>query len=82
MTSLGTMAYLQAKDPVRKFMQQVLKGINQALEQKGPVLIVAHGGVHWALCCFLGVECEWAIDNCVPVYFTVENEKWSARRLI
>ncbi len=82
MTSLGTMAYLQAKDPVRKFMQQVLKGINQALEQKGPLLIVAHGGVHWALCCFLGVECEWAIHNCVPVHFTVGNEKWSARRLI
>ena len=82
MTALGTMAYLQAKDPVRNFMSQVLKGVNQALTQKGPILIVAHGGVHWALCCFLRVECVWAIDNCIPVHFTVENEKWSARRLI
>lgn len=81
MTALGATAHLQAKDSVRKFMRQVLKGINQALKQKGPVLIVAHGGVHWALCCFLGLECEWVIDNCVPVHFAVENGKWSARRL-
>lgn len=82
MTKLGPLARIQAQDPVLTFMQQVLDGINHALEQNGPVLIVAHGGVHWALCCFLGIECEWTIDNCIPVHFNFENEKWNARRLI
>lgn len=82
MTNLGARAYFEANDSVRNFMDRVLKGINQALSQQGPVLIVAHGGIHWAICCFLGLNCEWAIDNCVPVHFTVENDQWSARRYI
>ncbi len=81
MTALGITAYLQAKVPVRNFMNQVLKGINQALTQEGPILIVAHGGVYWALCCFLGIECEWVIDNCVPVHFKVEHGKWTVQKL-
>src|ERR1700730_14547776 len=35
MTALGTMAHFRAKDPVLKFMRQVLKGVHQALEQEG-----------------------------------------------
>ncbi len=83
MTALGRSAHLQAKGSVFTFMQRVRKGINQALEQEGPVLIVAHGGIHWAICCFLEANCKWAIDNCVPVHFAVGNDdKWTAKRLV
>ncbi len=82
MTALGPEAHLIADDPVRTFMQKALHGINEALSQEGPVLIVSHGGIHWAMCCFMGVEHEWAIDNCVPVHFTLgDNGKWKAKKL-
>lgn len=69
---------------VRRFMNRVRNGINQALTLPGPPLIVAHGGVHWALCCLIGVEeHEWAIDNCIPVHFSPGNAgKWIAKKLI
>ncbi len=83
MTALGASAHLRAEDPVLKFMQQVLRGVNQALAKEGPVLIVAHGGVHWAICCFLEAECEWAIDNCVPVHFSIgDHGKWVVKKLV
>ncbi|MEI8366272.1 MAG: hypothetical protein WCF65_07615 [Parachlamydiaceae bacterium] len=79
---MGAEAYISSQEPVKSFMQQVLNGVNQALSQPGPVLIVAHGGIHWAMCCFMNVEHEWAIDNCVPVHFFMgENGKWQAKKL-
>lgn len=83
MTALGKSARLFAKDVVQEFFHQVQRGINQALSQEGPVLIVAHGGVHWAMCCLMDVEHEWAIDNCIPVHFSYDNKgAWKARKLI
>lgn len=69
---------------VRPFMDRVLKGLNHALLLPGPSLIVAHGGVHWAICCWLGIkEHEWSIGNCVPVHFTTgEKGRWTARKLV
>ena len=32
-----------------RFLQRACDAINQALEQPGPVLIVAHGGIYWAV---------------------------------
>lgn len=82
MTALGPEAHLCTEDPVKSFMQQVRNGVNQALSQEGPVLIVAHGGIHWAMCCLMGIEHEWKIGNCVPVHFTLgENGKWLAKTL-
>ncbi len=82
MTALGPKAHLKAQGPVQSFMEQVKSGINQALSHPGPVLIVAHGGVHWALCCFMNVEHEWAIGNCVPVHFFLGKDgQWKAKKL-
>ncbi len=82
MISLGPSAHGRAVDPVLSFMYRVAKGINLAILQPGPVLIIAHGGVHWATCCLMGVEHEWSIDNCVPVHFTVDDSgKWRARKI-
>jgi probable phosphoglycerate mutase len=66
----------------RNFLQQVRDGINQALAKEGPVLIVAHGGIHWAVCCLMNVEHEWIIDNCLPVHFSLQDDRWVAKKLI
>ncbi len=82
MNRLGYDALSKAQGPVQAFLQQAKNGINQALLQPGPVLVVAHGGIHWALCCWMKVEHEWAIDNCVPVHFFLRPDKrWSAKKL-
>jgi len=82
MTKLGLEARHSQEDPVFSFMQQVQRGINSALSQEGPVLIVAHGGIHWAMCCLMNVAHEWVIENCGAVHFTVEkNGSWNARKL-
>lgn len=82
MTSLGEKAREYPEEPVYSFMQQVRAGINEALSKEGPVLIVAHGGIHWAMCCFMNVSHEWVIDNCRLVHFSIsETGQWQARQL-
>jgi uncharacterized phosphatase len=79
----GMNTALPKEGPAREFMIRVRNGVNLALLLPSPTLIVAHGGVHWAICCLMGIEeHDWAIDNCVPVHFTIQsNGKWSARKL-
>ncbi|MDR3623534.1 MAG: histidine phosphatase family protein [Chlamydiales bacterium] len=83
MTSCGAYAYHDSRDHVRNFMQRTLSGINQALSYEGPALIIAHGGIHWAMCCLMSITGhEWAIDNCLPVHFSLTSEgNWKARKL-
>jgi probable phosphoglycerate mutase len=67
---------------VLTFEEKVKKGLKAALEKTGPVLIVAHGGVHWALCSILNIkDHEWAVDNCVPIHFQIHNNEWKAKAL-
>jgi probable phosphoglycerate mutase len=83
MIALGADAHRCLEEPVYSFMQKVLSGVNQALSKEGPVLIVAHGGIHWAMCCLMKIDHEWMIDNCVPVHFSLsETGSWKAKRLI
>lgn len=84
MTSCGAKAFESSHKHVKIYMQQVLSGINQALSHEGPVLVVAHGGIHWAACCIMGIaDHEWVIDNCLPVHFFVGTEgHWMAKKLI
>jgi probable phosphoglycerate mutase len=70
-------------DLTDSFHKRVRNGLEAALAQEGPVLIVAHGGVHWAICSLLNVENHVkAIDNCIPVHFSIVEGKWKARALI
>ena len=79
MTSLKGDLLTEASNDLRDFIHQVQDGVNQALLSKGPILIVAHGGVHYALSSLLNVEHQKAIDHCVPVHFTYNpNAKWKA----
>jgi uncharacterized phosphatase len=68
---------------VRQFIDKVRNGINQVLSLPSLSLIVAHGGVHWAVCCLLGINGhEWAIDNCIPVHFSIGKDgAWIAKKL-
>ena len=42
------------------------------------------GGVHWALCCLLGISNhEWAIENCIPIhFFPTAEDSWTVRTLL
>lgn len=63
------------------FRQKVKEGINRALDCPGPVLIIAHGGVHWAMCDQMAIQgYEKKIGNCVPVYFNYTS-LWKASYL-
>jgi probable phosphoglycerate mutase len=82
MTSLGADAHNYPEEPIYSFMQKVRSGVNQALSKEGPVLIVAHGGIHWAMCCLMKVNHEWVIDNCGLVHFSIsETGEWRAKQL-
>ncbi|MDP4840442.1 MAG: histidine phosphatase family protein [Alphaproteobacteria bacterium] len=49
------------------FSKRVLVGLTQALTLPGPVLIVAHGGVYWAIQKALGLPFI-DLPNCQPIY--------------
>jgi probable phosphoglycerate mutase len=83
MVRLEMHSTLPAEGEVRIFMERVRKGIDHALSLPGPVLIVAHGGVHWATCCLMNIKTyEWRIENCGLVHFSIGTQgEWTAKKL-
>jgi probable phosphoglycerate mutase len=53
-------------EPRAGFFARALAGINVALMHKGPVLIVAHGGVYWAIQEYARLE-KGSLANCLPL---------------
>lgn len=49
------------------FMTRALAGLNAALRHPGPVLIVGHGGVYWAVQQHGRLDADGDIPNCVSV---------------
>lgn len=84
MVRLGMYSSLPTDGQVFLFMEQVRKGLCQALSFPGPCLIVAHGGVHWAACCLMNLKKhDWMLHNCGVVRFSVDaNQEWVAKKLI
>jgi uncharacterized phosphatase len=68
---------------VQPFIEQVTLDVNTALGCGDAVLIVAHGGVHWALCRLLQIaHHDWDLDNCGVVCFSPDLKgRWSAKLL-
>lgn len=66
---------------VKLFFDQVASGLNTALSYGESVLIVAHGGVHWALCHMLEItQHDWDLDNCGLVHFIPQLDgRWTAK---
>jgi broad specificity phosphatase PhoE len=61
---------VQIDKEVEKFLIRTRLGLIKALKQDGPVLIVAHGGVHLAICYHLSIKDHpWKIGNCKLVHF-------------
>jgi len=83
MVKLGMYSPLPPDGQAFLFMEQVRKGLCQALSFPGPCLIVAHGGVHWAACCLMNIKHhEWMLENCGVVHFSVgTNQEWTAKKL-
>lgn len=70
---------LPGTESYRAFIHRAVIGINKALSLSGPVLIVAHGGVYWAIEHALQLNQESGIQNCVPVFHESpknQHEKW------
>ncbi len=83
MERLGDQAHLSTEEPLRSFMSRVIQGINHSLSYPGPVMIVAHGGIHLAICSIMGIEDhDWILDNCGVVHFTISDAGgWLAKKL-
>lgn len=58
-----------------EFLARALHGINRALNFPEPVLIVAHGGVYWAIQKYADLGAESDLPNCVPVYHEPVGER-------
>jgi probable phosphoglycerate mutase len=54
-------------EPYEAFIVRALAGINQALARPGPVLIVAHAGVYWAIQRHGRLDPDALLPNCCPV---------------
>jgi broad specificity phosphatase PhoE len=66
------------------FIMRALAGINKALAHPGPVLIVAHGGVYWAVQIYADLDRAENISSCVPVLHEPPRspiDRWTARLL-
>ena len=71
----------QVCNAVQKFLSRVLHGLASSLKEEDPVFIVAHGGIHWAICYHMNIENHpWKIGNCEIVHFEPHGEsEWKAR---
>lgn len=68
------------------FVSRVATGINTALKSDAddkPILIVAHGGVYWAIQEILKLKSDGDIPNCCPVFHKppIDQKAWSAHVL-
>ena len=68
---------------VHAFKKRVVEGLNKALCHPGPVLIVSHGGVHWALCDQINViGHERMVENCATIsFYNPLQTEWKAVHL-
>lgn len=55
-------------EPYEDFLQRALRGINSALREAAPTLIVAHGGIYWAVERHTRISFAEEIPNCTPVF--------------
>lgn len=69
-----------------EFTARVVKGIEQALsieaKHNGSPLIVAHGGVFWAICKGLGIDSGAHIPNATPVRIYWDQNAWHVEHLM
>jgi broad specificity phosphatase PhoE len=86
--SLAMGAGIEGAELATEFLVRVGAGINAALEGhsgKGPVFIVAHGGVYRALLCILDAEAaDLKAKNCGVYFFSppnLDSNRWMVKSL-
>lgn len=55
-------------EPYDLFLKRALRGLNLALTLPAPVLIVAHGGVYWAIEKYAALEAGADLPNATPIF--------------
>ena len=65
-------------DVYAEFIERALRAVNESLFNKGPVLIVGHGGVYWAVQEHGASEIVGNIPNAVPIRHDPPNGSGSA----
>ena len=72
-------------EPYETFLSRAVGAINQALDNPGPVLIVAHGGIYWAIQYYAIRNMEYDLANATIVRHTPPSEKhpwWSTSAIV
>jgi probable phosphoglycerate mutase len=70
---------VEGAESYHAFIERALHGLNQALAAPGPVLIVAHGGIYWAVQHHAQITITGDIPNCAPVRHEppgTDGERW------
>lgn len=73
-------ALIPEGESFKEFLQRALVGVNKSLDQKGPILIVAHGGTYWAIQRALQLLDLPDLPNCLLARFSPPKSlegKWS-----
>ena len=70
-------------EPYDTFETRVVSGLKESLANPGPVLIVSHGGVFWALATYFDWPVDKLLDNCevVQIFFPRSHGDWVIRQV-
>ncbi len=66
------------------FSARALRGLNRALADPGPVLIVAHGGTYWSVERHAPFKAAWDIPNCTPLFHqppALQDQPWQRQEV-
>jgi broad specificity phosphatase PhoE len=64
------------------FLERALRGLNEALTHPGPVLVVAHGGIFWAIERYALKRPQSGVPNCTLFKLEpLEDESWALTEL-
>ena len=68
---------------IQEFVQRIAHGLEIALLQENPVLIVAHGETYKVICYLLDINYDdWIMDNCELIHFYKDcNNQWKTQKL-
>ena len=71
-------------EPYEEFLSRAVGAINQALTNPGPILIVAHGGIYWAVQMYALGNMDYDLKNATIVKHTPPSKQhpWWSTHLI
>jgi len=71
-------------ETIEDFSDRAIAAVEESLSHPGPVLVVAHGGVYWAVAKRFGMETGAGIANAQPVHIKrseTGGDPWSALQI-